>query len=174
MESNIIAFYALTFVLLGSAVGMIFFPKMYMSLLSFFCFVLSSCFLYWELNAKYLSVFQFILCGVILCGYLFLLLKKIGRLNAELHLKNLLTIVVCFTLVSLFGVCILVFFYEEYNSALYSIFNFVQEKVFDSISFGANLFPLGLIVLLVFIVAIVLRVLLASAITSPKSSGEEK
>ena len=76
MESNIIAFYALTFVLFGSAVGLIFFPKMYMSLISFFCFVLSSCFLYWELNAKYLSVFQFILCGVILCGYLFLLLKN--------------------------------------------------------------------------------------------------
>lgn len=175
MESNIIYFYSLFFAILTSAIGVIFAPRMYISVLSLFILICSSCFLYLGLNAKYLAIFQFILCGLFLSVYIFLLLKKIGRINLHLKLVQPAKIVFSAICVLLFGVLTCLFFNQEFSNSLYSIFNFITEKSSDTVSFLQHAYPLSLVLILVFVSAAVLRIFLENPIvTPPSSSGNEE
>lgn len=161
MESNIIYFYSMSLLILGSAAGVIFSPRMYMSVLSLFVLICASSGLYFGFGANYAAFFQLILCGFLLSGYLFLLLRKIGITNLELKLNSLFKILVSSAVVFALGVLSLVFFVEEFENSLYTVFNFVKEKSFDAINFAANVFPLHLVIILVLVSAIVLRIFLS-------------
>ena len=87
MAPDFVYFYVFAFLMISSALGIIFAPRMYLSLLSLFFLVVFSSLLYLGLNAVYLSVFQFILCGLCLFVYVFLLLKKL-ELKACKTCKN--------------------------------------------------------------------------------------
>lgn len=160
MESNVIYFYFLFAALCSSALGVIFSPRMYMSALSLFLLVCFSSLLYLGFSAVYLAIFQFILCGLFLSVYVFLLLKKIGRLNLTLKLASKAKIVtgICF-IVLLCALCVL-FFNQEFDNSLYSVFNFVIAKSSDIVDFEHYLFPLSLIGVLIFVAAFVMRVFL--------------
>lgn len=160
MESNVVYFYTLFFMILGSALGVIFAPKMYLALISFFALICFSGFLYLGLNSQYLAVFQFILCGIFLTIYIMILLKKIERLNLKLKLVSPFKIIISSGLIFAFGIMYCLFFNEEFNNSLYSIFNFVIEKSVGKISFAMHIFPLHLVILLVFVTAIILRIFL--------------
>ena len=161
MESNIIYFYSVFFLILGSAAGIIFSPKMYLALLSLFVFICSSSALYLGFGANYAAFFQLILCGIVLSGYLFLLLKKIGTMDLKLKLNSVGKIIASAITVAVLGVLVVLFFVEEFENSLYEVFNFVQEKSFDAINFVANIFPLHLVIIFVFVSAIVLRIFLS-------------
>lgn len=166
MESNIFYFYFLCVIILGSAAGIILAPRMYIAVISLFGLICSSGLLYLSLNAKYMAIFQFILCGIFLCGYVFILLKKINRLNLKLKLVNPIKIIFSSLWVLLFGVLTCLFFNEEFNNSLYSIFNFIIEKSSDTVKFAEHIFPLHLVILLVFVAAIILRIFLSSPVVS--------
>ena len=161
MESNIIYFYSVFFLILGSAAGIIFSPKMYLALLSLFVFICSSSALYLGFGANYAAFLQLILCGIVLSGYLFLLLKKIGTMDLKLKLNSAGKIITSAITVAVLGVLVVLFFVEEFENSLYEVFNFVQEKSFDAINFVANIFPLHLVIIFVFVSAIVLRIFLS-------------
>ncbi len=171
MESNIFYFYSLCVIILGSAAGIILVPRMYMAVISLFCLICSSGFLYLSLNAKYMALFQFILCGIFLCSYIFILLKKINRLNLKLKLVNPIKIIASSCWILLFGILTCLFFNEEFNNSLYSIFNFIIEKSSDTINFMEHIFPLHLVILLVIVTSIILRIFLTTQ-TVPRN--EEK
>ena len=172
MGSDIIHFYSLFIILLASAFGVIFSPRMFLSVLSFFFLICSSSLLYLELNAKYIAVFQFILCGLFLMIYLFLLLKKIGRFNLNLKLVQTPKMLFSALFVVMFGILTYLFFDEEFNSSLYSIFNFVEGKSADVINFSMHLFPLHLVIILVFVTSVVLRIFLEKPVKEKMSISD--
>lgn len=163
MAPDFVYFYVFAFLMISSALGIIFAPRMYLSLLSLFFLVVFSSLLYLGLNAVYLSVFQFILCGLCLFVYVFLLLKKIGRLNLSLKLVKLAKIVMSSFFILLFGICACIFFIKEFSNSLFEIFNSVAEKSSDVVNFGMHVFPLHLILLLVLVSAVVIRVFLLAS-----------
>lgn len=162
MISEILYFYLLFFLLPLSALGVILAPRMYLSVLSLFLLICCSSLLYFGMNAKYIAVFQFILCGLFLSVYIFLLLKKIGRLNLKLKLVTPFKIIPSVIFTVLFGVLTCLFFNEEFSNALFDIFSFVTIKSSDVVDFASHLFPLHLVVLLVLVSAAVIRVFLIS------------
>lgn len=157
MIPEFLCFYLVSGILLMSALGVVFAPRMYIAVFSLFVLVSASSFLYFDLNARYLAIFQFILCGICLIVYLLLLLRKIGRLQLELKLVSKIKIVFRSLFVVLFGCCVVFFVSEELSSSLFGVFNFVLEKTSDEIDFLGNLFPLYLFVILVMVVSMVAR-----------------
>ncbi len=160
MESNVLYFYALFFAILISASGIIFTPRMYMALISLLCLICFSSLLYLTLNAQYIAIFQLILCGLFLCAYIFILLKKIGRTNLKLKLVSPFKISVSVIVAGVFSALCWLFFKEEFNNSLYDIFNFVIVKSTDVVKFSQHLFPLHIVLLLVFVTAAVLKIFL--------------
>ena len=164
MESNIFYFYSLFLLILGSALCIILASRMYLALIFLFLLVCTTGLLYLTINAKYLAIFQFILCGIFLSGYVFLLLKKIKRLRLSLKLVKPAKIIISVILVLVFGMLTCIFFNEEFGNSLYTIFNFVTENSSDTVKFLQHIFPLHLVILLVIVTAAVLRIFLSSQI----------
>lgn len=162
MESNIFYFYSLFFLMTLSAIGVILAPKMYMSVISLFGLVTLSSLLYLGLNSQYVAIFQFILCGLFLSVYIFLLLKKICRLNLGLKLASTPKIIISTVFTITFGIIEILFFKVEFNNSLYSIFNFITEKSTDVINFQTHGFQLQLLIILLFVTAIILRIFLSN------------
>lgn len=160
MESNVIYFYLLFTALCAGAFGVIFAPRMYMSALSLLLVVCFSSLLYLGFNAVYLAVFQFILCGLFLFVYVFLFLKKIGRINLSLKLASKTKIIASICFLVLLSVLCTLFFSQEFDNSLYSVFNFVVAKSSDIVDFKNYIFPLSLIGVLIFVAAFVMRVFL--------------
>lgn len=159
---DVLAFYVLAFLILVSASMVIFAPRMYLAAVSLFFLVLFSSFLYFSLNASYIAIFQFLLCGLCLSLYIFLLLKKIGRLNLRLKLVSPFKLFFRSFFVLALGVLTYLFFAEEFSNSLFDVFSFVSEKSSDVIDFAAHIFPLHLVLILVVISAIVIRIFLLS------------
>lgn len=172
MESNIFYFYSLFILIVGSAACIILASRMYLALISLFCLICTTGLLYLALNAKYLAIFQFILCGIFLSVYIFLLLKKIRRLNLSLKLVNPAKIIISMFWVLLFGGVACLFYNEEYSNSLYTIFNFIIENSSDTVKFSQHIFPLHLVMLLVIVTAAVLRIFLSSQ--TQKQNEEDK
>lgn len=160
VESNIFAFYTLFFVVLASAIGVVFSSRMYVLLFAFFSLIFSTSFLYWNLGSKYIAISQFILYGIILCGYIFSLLKKSSSHELKSKFKNSPILIFSSIIVFLFALFAIIFFFAQYDNSLYSIFNVVNEKAFESIDFKSNVFLLLMVFVLLIIVALVSRVLL--------------
>lgn len=158
MMPEILYFYLLAFLILICAGGIIFLPRMYLSAFSLFGLIVFSSLLYLDLNAAYIAIFQFILCGVCLSVYIFILLKKIGRLNLKLKLVTPFKIVCSGLITLLFGVLTCFFFAEEFTNSFFDIFSFVTEKSSDVVNFAQHLFPLHLVMILVLVSAVVIRV----------------
>lgn len=176
MVTNLIYFYFLFFGIICSAFGIIFAPMMYLSAISLFLFVCFSSLIYLYLNSVYLSVFQFILCGLFLSVYIFLLIKKIGRINLRFGLAPFSKILVSSVFVLLFGGLFVLYFFQEFDSSLYSFFNAVVEKSFDTVNFRHYLYPLSLVGVFVLVSAVVLRVFLDNSLSveQPKEQEENK
>ncbi len=155
-------FYLLFFVMLGASIGVIAAPRMFLALGSFFLMIVVSSLLYLTLNAFYMAVFQFILCGVILSVYIFLLLKKIGRLNLKLKLVTVPKIIFGTLFTLSLGALTCLFVNEEFSNSLYSIFNYITEKSSDVVDFASHIFPLHLVIVLFLVVAVVIRVFLSN------------
>ena len=160
MLEEVFCFYILFFAIIVSAIGIILAPRMFLAMISFFLLICMTSLLYLTLNAGYIALFQFILCGVVLGVYIFLLLKKIGRLNLKLKLVPVLKIISGAFFTVAFGVLCCLFMNEEFENSLYSIFNYITEKSSDIVDFAGHVFPLHLVILLVLISAIVIRVYL--------------
>lgn len=160
MEFSVIYFYFLFVALCTCALGVIFSPRMYLSVLSLFLLVCFSSVLYIGFNAGYLALFQFILCGLFLSVYIFLLLKKIGRLNLNLKLASPVKIITGAVSIAVLGVLSVLFFNQEFDNSLYSFFNVVVEKSSDLVNFKYYVFPLSLLAILIFVAAFVMRVFL--------------
>ncbi len=174
MDSGIINFYSLSVAILACAFGVIFAPRMYIAAVSLFLLICFSGMLYLGLNAQYLAIFQFILCGLCLSVYIFFLLKKIGRWNLKLKLVQPGKIVFGSLFVFLLLILTCTFFYQEFNNSLYSVFSFITEKSSDVVKFVRHAYPLSLVILLVFVSASVLRVFLENAVVKASSStGKE-
>ena len=176
MVTNLIYFYFLFFATICCALGVIFAPVMYLSALALFLFICFSGVIYLYLNSVYLFVFQFILCGVFLSSYIFLLIKKIGKINQQLRLAPVSKIIVSSVFLALFGLLFVLYFTQEIDNSLYSFFNTVAEKSFVSVNFKHYLYPLSLVGVFVLVSASVLRVFLDTSqnVQQPKESGESK
>ena len=182
MFSEIIYFYLLFFSIIGAALGIILAPRMYFACLSMFLLVCLSSLLYLSLDAIYIAVFQFILCGIFLSVYMFLLLKKIGRLNLNLKLVAVPKVIVSCLFTLILGAVTYLYFKEEFTNSLFEIFNFVTIKSSDVVDFKLHIFPLILVILLVFISLTVIRVFLLrqqavetlSEVVSSKDSEEDE
>ena len=162
MLPEVFYFYLLFFAVLGASIGVIAAPRMFIALISFFVMICVTSLLYLTLNAAYMAIFQFILCAVVLCVYIFLLLKKISRLNLKLKLVPFAKLCAGVVFTLLFGVFCCLFVNQEFSSSLYSIFNFITEKSSDSVNFCGLIFPFHLVILLVLISAVVIRVFLSN------------
>lgn len=173
MIPEIIYFYLLALLMIFCAAGVIFAPRMYLSALSLFFLIVFSSLLYFDLNASYIAVFQFILCGVCLSVYIFILLKKISRLNLKLKLVTPLKIICSAVFVFLFGLLTCLFFNEEFTNSFFDIFNFVTEKSSDIVNFAQHVFPLHLVAILVLVSAVVIRVFLLSVQNNTEQTGGE-
>ena len=119
--------------------------------------------MYFDLNARYIAIFQFILCGICLIIYLFLLLRKIERLQLELKLVSKMKMAFRSLFVVLFGCFVVFFVKEELSISLFDVFNFVYEKTSDEIDFGGDLLPLYLFSILVMVVSMVVHSYLRSS-----------
>lgn len=159
--SEVIYFYILFFFVLASSILVILTPRMYLAVFSLLALTFGSSLLYLTLNANYIAVFQFILCGLILSVFLFLLLKKIGRLNLKLKLVTPFKAVAGILAAVLFGGLSCLFFKQEFNNSLYSVFNYITEKSLDVVDFGESVFPLHLVLILLLVSAVVIRVFLS-------------
>lgn len=174
MESDIVEFYSLFFIIVFSALCMVFSSRMQVLLFSFFSLICSTSFLYWNLGSRYIAIFQFILFGIILLGYIFYLLKKIGCLDLKSKLKNKPFLICASFIVLLFFLLAIAFFSVQYDNSLYSVFNIVQLNESESISFKNNFFLFQLTFVLFVIVAFVARVLLMAYFRDSRSdNGEE-
>lgn len=162
MIPEVLYFYVLSILMIISAASIIAAPKMYLSVGSLFLLICFSSLLYLNLNAGYIALFQFLLCGLCLFVYIFLLLKKIGRLNLRLKLVSKIKIIYSASAVLLLSCLSCLFFKEEFTNSLFDIFNFVTVKTSDVVDFAAHIFPLHLIFILVLISAVVIRVFLLS------------
>ena len=162
MIPEVLYFYVLSILMIISAASIIAAPKMYLSVGSLFLLICFSSLLYLNLNAGYIALFQFLLCGLCLFVYIFLLLKKIGRLNLRLKLVSKIKIIYSASAVLLLSCLCCLFFKEEFTNSLFDIFNFVTVKTSDVVDFAAHIFPLHLIFILVLISAVVIRVFLLS------------
>lgn len=144
------------------ALGVILAPRMYLSVISLFLLICFSSLLYFSMSAIYIGIFQFILCGICLSVYIFLLLKKIGRLNLKLKLVTIGKIVSSIVLTVLFGVLSCLFFKAEFSNALFDVFNFVAAKSSDVVDFASHSFPVHLVIVLFLVSVVVIRVFLIS------------
>lgn len=164
LEFEPLCFYVTAMMLLGSAIGVVFAPRMFLALISlFFAFLFSGamCFM---VNAKFIALFVFILGGVVLCPIIFLLMKKINRWNLPLKLSGVFRIIVTSVVLCGFGVVACLFVGEEFNNSLINIFNFVNEKSADSMTFSGQIFHLHIVLILIIAAVIVIRgILTASA-----------
>ncbi len=174
MVTNLIYFYFLFFAVIICALGVIFAPMMYISAIALFLFICFSALIYLYLNSVYLSVFQFILCGLFLSVYIFLLIKKIGRANLSLSLAPTSKIIISSTFVLLLGLLFVLYFTQEFDSSLYSFFNSVVEKSFGSVNFKHYLYPLSLIGVFVFVSAAVLRVFIDNSLAAEQQKENEE
>lgn len=163
MIPEFLSFYLVSVVMLIGALGVVFAPRMYIALLSLFVLILASSFMYFDLNARYIAIFQFILCGICLIIYLFLLLRKIERLHLELKLVSKMKMAFRSLFVVLFGCFVVFFVKEELSISLFDVFNFVYEKTSDEIDFGGDLLPLYLFSILVMVVSMVVHSYLRSS-----------
>ena len=161
--ATVICFYLMAIMLVTSALAVVFAPKMFFAVVSFFSVIFFSSLLYCFLNAKYLATFQFILCGIFLVGYILLLLKKIDKLDLSLKLVSKSKMIISSFFVFFFGFLITLFFIFEENHLLGRLFNFICQTSSDIVSFLQNIFPLSLVVIMLFVTAIVVRVLLLSS-----------
>lgn len=160
MMYEVIGFYFIAIMTVMSTIGIVFLPRMIYALFSFFFLILLFSLLLCFLNAKYVALFGFLLLGVCLVGYIFLLLKKIGRLNLSLKLVSNPKMFFSGVLVVLFGLLVLSFFFSEIRCSMFQVFNITKETSFDQIGFLKNMFPLHLSLLLLLVAAAVVRVLL--------------
>lgn len=158
MLSEALYFYLLFIVILIGSAFVIFAPRMYLAVLSLFVTICASSLLYLTLNANFLAVFQFILCGLILSVFIFVLLKKISRLNLKLKLVPWFKIVMGCLFTMLFGVLACLFVKEEFNNSFYAIFNFISEKSEDVVNLSNDLFPLHLVIILLLVSALIVKV----------------
>lgn len=163
MIPEFLNFYLVSVLMLVSALGVVFAPRMYISVVSLFVLISTSSFLYFDLNARYLAFFQFILCGICLTISLFVVLRKIACLQLELKLVSKIKVVLRSLFTILFGSFFVFCVGEELSSSLFDVFNFVYEKASDSIYFSENLLPLYLFVILVIVVSMVVCSYLRSA-----------
>ncbi len=164
MEFEPVSFYVSALLLLGSTAGVIFAPRMFLALISlFFAFFFTGvmCFM---LCAKFIAGFVFVLGALVLCPVIFLLMKKINRWNLPLKLSGVFKIVVSSVVLTVFGVIACLFVKEEFSNSLFNIFNFVNEKSQDTMTFSGHVFPLHIVLILTFAAIIVIRgILTASA-----------
>ena len=160
MEFEPVSFYVSAMLLLGSTAGVIFAPRMFLALISlFFAFFFTGvmCFM---LGAKFIAGFVFVLGAPVI----FLLMKKINRWNLPLKLSGVFKIVVSAVVLAVFGVIACLFVKEEFSNSLFNIFNFVNEKSQDTMTFSGHVFPLHIVLILTFAAIIVIRgILTASA-----------
>lgn len=154
MISNVGSFYINSLILLIFALGVIFSPRLYWALICMFgCFVFSSLLLF-NLSAIFVVMLDilFSLC-LFLCIFIFA--KKIDKLNLLNKIVFPFKLFVRFFFLILFGVLIFSFFYEEQSRSIFNVFNIVLDKTIDVVNFTQYLFPLHLIVLLVFVCIVV-------------------
>lgn len=168
MFSESIYFYIFSILLICNCAAVIFAPRMVLALFGLFLSFLFTGLICWTLNAHFIAIFQFVLCGLILCPVIFLLMNKISRWSLPLKLVRPFKIIIA-ALVSLgFGALVCLFIKEEFASSLLNIFNFVNEKSSDSVHFFSYAFPLHLLLILVVVTVIVI-----SAIVFPSQEDEE-
>ena len=162
MDFEPVSFYLSAFLLLCSTAGVIFAPRMFLALISlFFAFLFTGvmCFM---LNAKFIAGFVFVMGGVVLCPIIFLLMKKINRWNLPLKLSGVFKIIVTAVVLAVFGGVACLFVNEEFSNALFNIFNYVNEKSQDNMTFSGHVFPLHIVLVLIFAAIIVIRGILTA------------
>lgn len=170
MVPTFVSFYMLAAAMILAALGIILVPRMFLALISFVVLIFASSFVLFQLNSSYVAVFQLILCGIFVSGSIFILLKKIGRLNLKNRLVPIYKILSGAITAGIFGMLVLAFFKEDFSNSLYEIFNFTNEKSTSVLDFSLYAFPLHLVLLLIFVCVLVIRVFLLSAQNSALSS----
>lgn len=166
--ATVICFYLMAVILIISALTVVFAPRMYISVASFFSLIFLSSVFYYFLNARYLAVFQFILCAIFLVGYILLLLKRIDKLNLPLKLVSKPKVIISSFFITLLGFSVLGFFVFEENNYFDTLFNIVCETSSDIVLFAPNLFPLCLVGIILSVISVVVRALLLPV---PSSAG---
>lgn len=155
--SETIYFYFFALMLIVSSVGVIFSPRMFLSVFSLFGAFFFSSLLYELLNARFLAIFQFIFCGLLLCVTLFAVMQKISRWNLKLKVSSWLRNIVTCAALLLFVVLTAMFVQEEFSSSLFGIFSLTSERAADVLHFSDFIFPLYLICILFIAVASVIK-----------------
>ena len=161
MEFEPVSFYLAALMLLCSTAGVIFAPRMFLALISLFFAFLFTGILCFMLGAKFIAIFVFLLGGLVLCPVIFLLMKKINRWNLPLKLSGIFKIVVSSVVLAVFGGVGCLFIREEFSSSLFNIFNYVTEKSQDSLTFSGHIFPLHIVLILIFCAVVVIKGILA-------------
>ena len=156
-------------ILVVSAIGVVFSPRMFYAFCAFFCTLLFSSFIYALLNATFMAVFQFILCGLVLCLILLLVLKKITIWNLPLKIATTTRTVAASLIMFLFGIISCLYVNFEFNGVIGYFLDLIKEKSMDVVDFSNFMFSIHLAIILTLVLCIMVR-----NIYLTKNSQEDK
>lgn len=150
-------FYIYAVLLIAGAAGVVFSPRMFAALCSFFFMLLFSSLIYGLLNAAFLAVFQFVLCGLMLCLMLFFILKKITIWMLPLKIASIVKIMFAIFVFCIFAVVSFFYVGFEFGSNSGLFIHMFKEKSADIIDFSGFLFSVSLAVILTLTVCVALK-----------------
>ncbi len=167
-----IYFYILAVLLIFSASAVIFAPRMFLAIIGLFLSFLFTGLICASLNAIFVAMFQFILCGLILCPVIFLSTRKISLWDFPLRLVKIPKIVISSIIVVLFCAVICLYVREEFSSALLNIFSYVNEKSADLFNFSEYLFPMHIVIILTVVAFVVIMSIIRPTEETAAESGD--
>lgn len=157
LDSEAVYFYIFSICLLLSAVGVVFSPKMFMSVIALFGAFLFSSLIYGMLGAYFMAVFQFVLCGLFLCFVFVLIMRKITKWNLPLKIAPFYKILLSSIVFGGFGIVVYFYVFFEFNGMPLDFFDFIKEKSVDIVDFSGVMLPVYLIIILIPVMCVLLR-----------------
>lgn len=157
VNTEAVYFYIYALILIVSAVGVVFSPRMFLSFCAFFCTLLFSSCIYGLLNAGFMALFQFILCGLFLCIMLMLILKKITIWTLPLKVASVRKIVLSSVALVIFGIFSYLYVSFEFGGVIGEFFDFIKEKSVDIVDFSDFMFSIHLVIIITLVMCVMLR-----------------
>ena len=157
VNAEAVYFYIYALILIVSAVGVVFSPRMVLSFCAFFCTLLFSSCIYGLLNAGFMALFQFILCGLFLCIMLMLILKKITIWTLPLKVASVRKIVLSSVALVIFGIFSYLYVSFEFGGVIGEFFDFIKEKSVDIVDFSDFMFSIHLVIIITLVMCVMLR-----------------
>lgn len=157
VSAEAVYFYIYAIILVVSAIGVVFSPRMFFAFCAFFCTLLFSSCLYGLLDAGFMAVFQFLLCGLFLCIMLILLLRKITIWTLPLKIASRFRVALSAVVLFIFGILTYLYVNFEFSGSIGDFFCFLNEKSVDTVDFSGFSFSIPLMIIITMVMCVMLR-----------------